>query len=67
MLGNFACFFCCLIFFNQLFSRKGFANTTKVLNSLDPDQGQCFDGCDLGPKCLQRLSVDEALNELSCF
>ena len=28
-------------------------------NSLDPDQGQQFVGPDLGPNCLQRLSVDD--------
>ena len=29
-----------------------------VSNSLDPDQARHFVGPDLGPKCLQRLSVD---------
>ena len=29
------------------------------LNSLDPDQGRLSAGPDLGPNCLQRLSVDD--------
>ena len=34
-------------------------------NSLDPDQAGHFVGPDLGPKCLQRLSVDIAGKELN--
>ena len=26
-------------------------------NSLDPDQDQCFVGPDMGPNCLQRVSI----------
>ena len=60
MLGNFACFFCCLIFFlNQLFPEKTFRNTIKVSNSLDPDQAWHFVRSDLDPNCLQRLSADD--------
>ena len=29
-----------------------------VSNSLDPDKAKHFVGPDLGPKCLQKLSVD---------
>ena len=28
-------------------------------NNMDPDQDQLFVGPDLGPNCLQRLSVDD--------
>ena len=44
-----------LIFFN-------FRNTCtrRVSNSLDPDQEQCSVQSDLGPNCLQRLSADDA-------
>ena len=34
-------------------------------NSLDPDQAQHFVGPDLGPNCLQRLSVDIASKKLT--
>ena len=34
-------------------------NTTKVSNSLDPDQAPRFVGPDLGPNCLQRLSAED--------
>ena len=34
-----------------------FFNTIRVSNSLDPDQARHFVGPDLGPNCLQRLSV----------
>ena len=44
--------FCCL----QIF----FFQTKYVSHSLDPDQAQHFDGPDLGPNCLKRLSADGA-------
>ena len=31
----------------------------RVSNSLDPDQARCFDGPDLGPNCLQKLSAND--------
>ena len=34
-------------------------------NSLDPDQARHFVGPDLGPNCLQRLSVDDKKGVLS--
>ena len=36
-----------------------FFNTIRMSNSLDPDQAGCFVGPDLGPNCLQRLSIDD--------
>ena len=30
-----------------------------MLNRLDPDQARHFDGPDLGPDCLQKLSADD--------
>ena len=30
-------------------------------NSLDPDQAERFDGPDLGPNCLPRLSAEDTL------
>ena len=30
-----------------------------MLNILDPDQARCYVVPDLGPNCLQKLSVDE--------
>ena len=38
-------------------SSADFRNSIKVSNSLDPDQARLFIGPDLGPTCLQRLSV----------
>ena len=34
-------------------------NTISVSNSLDPDQARHIAWPDLGPNCLQRLSVDD--------
>ena len=34
-----------------VFSKNYFGNTTRVSNSLDPDQGRQFDWPDLGPNC----------------
>ena len=36
-----------------------FFNTIRVSNSLDPDQARQNVRPDLGPNCLQRLSVDD--------
>ena len=58
MLGNFHAFVvaCCL--FSKLnVSKNSFRNTIKVSNCLDPDQDRHSVGPDLGPNCLQRLSV----------
>ena len=61
--GNFACFFrlfCRLLkFFKMIFLKNSFRNTTRMSNSLDPDQARRFVGPDLGPNCLQRLSADD--------
>ena len=40
------------------FLKKKIRNTTRMSNSLDPDQSLHVVGPDLGPNCLQRLSVD---------
>ena len=60
MLGNFWCFCCRLLTFqNLLFQNKSFRNTIRVSNGLDPDQERHFVCPDLGPNCLQRLSADD--------
>ena len=43
--------------FKNIFSQKN--NTIRVANNLDPDQDRPSVGPDLGPKCLQMLSVDD--------
>ena len=53
-----------LLSFADLFSKssfwqKFFRNTTRVSNSLDPDQALHFVRADLGPNCLQKLSEDD--------
>ena len=48
-------FYYCAIFYSL---DVVFFNTIQASNSLDPDQAQHFDGPDLGPNCLQRLSAD---------
>ena len=60
MQGTFLCFcYCLLIFFSKLtFSKASLRKTTKVSNSLDPDQDQHSVGPDLGPNCFLRLSAD---------
>ena len=59
LLGEFACFFCCLlIFFKIVFFEKLFPEYYQCQNSLYPDQAQHFVWHDLGPNCLQRLSAD---------
>ena len=48
-----------LFFFSKsTFQKNSLKNTIIVSNRLDPDQVCCFDGPDLGPNCLQRLSAD---------
>ena len=46
-------------FFKINFLRNSFRNTTRVSNSLDPDQARHYVGPDLVPKCLQKLSADD--------
>ena len=61
-LGNFACFFCCLLIFSKsTFLKNSFRNTIRVSNSLETDQGQQFVGPDLSPNCLKRLYQQMAL------
>ena len=38
-----------------------FQNTIRVSNNLDPDQAKYFFRADLGPNCLQRLSVEKTM------
>ena len=40
------------------FSKNYFRNIIRVSNSLDPDQDRHPVGPELGPNCLQRLSVE---------
>ena len=48
------------VFFHAFLSAENcFRNTIRVSNSLDPDLTRYFVGPDLGPNCLQRLSVDK--------
>ena len=44
----------------------GFFNTIRVSNSLDPDQALHFVGPDLDPNCLQRLLVDNKVDNKCC-
>ena len=62
MLGNFAySFLSADIFFqNQLFRKISFRNTTRVSNSLDPDQARHFVRPDLDPNCLRNLSSEDS-------
>ena len=39
--------------------KKSSRSTIRVTNSLDPDQVQQYVGPDLGPNCLQKLSLDD--------
>ena len=41
----------------NFFKKKIFRNTIRVSNALDPDQDRHFVGPDLGPNCLQRLTI----------
>ena len=52
LLGHFLCFFVINFF------KKSFSNTIRVSNSFDPDQPRGFVEPDLGPNCLQKLSVE---------
>ena len=56
MLGNFSSFFFCWLF-KIIFFKKIFRENYQIVKHLDPDQDQQFVGPDLGPNCLQRLSV----------
>ena len=54
------CYCCLLTFFHFNFcQKKSFRNTIRVSNSLDLDQAQHSVSSDLGPDCLQRLSVEQ--------
>ena len=46
------------IFFKSTFSKISFRNNIRVSNSLYPDQARHSVEPDLGPDCLQRLSVE---------
>ena len=46
-------------FFKINFLKIYFRNTTRVSNSLDPDQARIFVLTDLGPNCLEMLSADD--------
>ena len=61
MLGNFSD--CCslLTFFKINFSKTSFRNSIKVSNSLDSGQNLHSVFPELGPNCLQRLSIDDKL------
>ena len=43
----------------HFFVKNSFRNSIKVSNSFDPVQTRHFFEPDLGPNCLQRLSVDD--------
>ena len=60
MQGTFLCFcYRLLTLFSKLtFSKASFRKTTKMSNSLDPDQDRLSVGPDLGPNCFLRLSAD---------
>ena len=62
MLGNFAySFLSADIFFqNQLFRKISFRNTTRVSNSLDPDQARHFVRPDLDPNFLRNSSSEDS-------
>ena len=53
--------FCHKLFFSFKinFFEKFFQELPSVSNSLNPDQARHFVGPDLGPNCLQKLSVDD--------
>ena len=53
-------------FQNLFFQKNSFRNTSKVSNSLDPDQARHFVGYDLGPDCLKRLSADDGKDFNNC-
>ena len=60
MLGIFSCFCCLLTFLSKNnFFEYYFMNNIRVSNGLDPDQDRRCVGPDLGPNCLQILSVDD--------
>ena len=57
MLGNLHAFCHLLIFFKFFQSCRKMIRMSNTC-SLDPDQARRFVGPDLGPNCLQRISVD---------
>ena len=73
-LENFSCFLLSAFFSSKsTFLINSFRDTTngnrvdfhndtiRVSNRLDPDQGGCFVGPDLGPNCLQRAKIADTL------
>ena len=48
-------------FFQNQLSPKKFKNTTRVSNSLDPDQTQHNVRHDLDPNCMQTLSAEDTI------
>ena len=52
--------FCCLLlsFFRIKFLKKSYRNSINMSNCLDADQNECSVSPNLGPNCLQKLSVD---------
>ena len=59
------------IFEKIKFSKNSFMNTSRFLNSLDPDQALHFVRPDLDPNCFQRISADDTcrqrVNENKCL
>ena len=56
MLGNFSCFYFRLLTFSKINLINFFFQESNVS---DPDKVRCYDGPDLDPNCLQRLSEDD--------
>ena len=60
MLSNFTLFLSPDLFYKINFSKKFLQeHYQRETNSLDPDQDWHFVGPDLGPYCLQKLSIDD--------
>ena len=57
-------FQCFLSFSKSTFSKITFRNTTRVSNSLDPDQARQFVGPDVDPNCLQGSSADDTVRQI---
>ena len=56
MLGNYSR--SADFFQNYFFTKNSLRNTIILSKGLDPDQDQHFVGPDMGPNCLQRVSVN---------
>ena len=50
------------VFSKSTFLKNSYRNTTRVSNSLDPDQARHFVGPILGPNCLQRLTANDIIS-----